>query len=90
MFWFDFLPDFNLLTNWGAVGFGSCKIQLQPSINLLLMEANSVYGLFWHLTTCHLTLLYWYPVLLTPAIAATTFTEGDFETEILTTRTRLA
>lgn len=45
-FFFSFLPDFNLLTNWGAVVFGSWKIQLQPVINLLLMEANSVYGLF--------------------------------------------
>jgi len=45
-FFLPFLPDFNLLTNWGAVVFGSWKIQLQPGISLLLMEANSVYGLF--------------------------------------------
>lgn len=45
-FFFAFLLVSNLLTNWGAVGFGSWKTQLQPRINLLLMEANSVYGLF--------------------------------------------
>lgn len=50
---FSFLPDCNLLTNWGVLALGSWKTELQPGINLLLMEVTGGYGLLWHLTTCH-------------------------------------